>query len=148
MTRQLVTRRPIALLSARFLPGLDRLVSRISGDGAAFSGWVTGLPIVELATNRRPQWRAASPSRDGDTDPPRLPGRGRQLRTGPQPRRAASTCAPIPKAEIEDATYVATGLAGAHRERAFECALALNPGWRRFQDRWDRAIPVFRLTRA
>jgi hypothetical protein len=48
--------------------------------------------------------------------------------------------------EANDGTYYARELSGAERERGFQRALSLNPGWRRFQKRaGERVIPVVRL---
>lgn len=41
-----VTSRPVAALSARFLPGIDRLTSRPTSGRGVFSAWATGLPII------------------------------------------------------------------------------------------------------
>lgn len=48
--RLTVTRRPVAWLSARLLPGLDRLASRMRRGRRILSAAVTGLPVIELVT--------------------------------------------------------------------------------------------------
>jgi deazaflavin-dependent oxidoreductase (nitroreductase family) len=120
--RLLVTSRPVAWLSAWLLPGIDSRLYRLTRGRVTLSAWITGLPIVELVTTgaSNPAWY-------------------HNLRAHPR----ASVIAGEASGE-----YDATELSGNERERGFQLAVSLNPGWRRFKERaGSRSIPVLRLTR-
>jgi deazaflavin-dependent oxidoreductase (nitroreductase family) len=147
--RLLVTSRPVAQLSSRLLPGLDRFAFRVTRGRFTFSAWVTGLPILLLTTRgaRTGEPRNARvlgiPDRDGfiivaaNFGQRANPAWYHNLRAHPRVSVAA---------EDAGGTYYARELSGAERERGFQRALSLNPGWQRFQKRaGERAIPVIRL---
>jgi deazaflavin-dependent oxidoreductase (nitroreductase family) len=147
--RLLVTSRPVAQLSARLLPGLDRVTARVSRGRLVFSAWVTGLPVLLLTAKgaRTGEPRTARvpgiPDGDGFVIVAANFGQCANPRLVPQPPGAAQVSAVAGDAE---GTYYARELSGAERERGFRQALFLNPGWRRFQQRaGERVIPVVRL---
>ncbi|MTD13620.1 nitroreductase family deazaflavin-dependent oxidoreductase [Nakamurella sp. YIM 132087] len=149
--RLLVTLRPVARLSARFLPALDRIAFRISRGRLTLSGALTGLPVVELITTgaRSGEPRStrvlAVPDADGfvvvgaNFGGDRDPAWCHNLRSTPE--------ALLRKGSAE-LSVVATELHGVERDRGFDRALALNPGWQRFRRATGRRIPVFALTPA
>jgi deazaflavin-dependent oxidoreductase (nitroreductase family) len=143
--RQVVTRGPVAALSARLLPGLDRLAVRVTGGRATLSGWVTGLPIVELATTgartgeRRVHRVMGIPTERGYLVVAANFGRARD------PAWVHNQRADV-RVEVDGEPHVGRELAGAEREAAFARALELNPGWRRFRQRAGRPIPVVELS--
>lgn len=149
--RLLVTSRPVAWLSAWLLPGIDSRVYRLTRGRLTLSAWITGLPIVELMTTgaRSGQRRHARvlgiPTAEGfiviaaNFGQASNPGWYHNLLAHPQ----VSVIADRASGE-----YHARELSGEERERGFQLAVALNPGWRRFKERaGSRTIPVVRLTR-
>src|SRR6266498_2484541 len=50
MVRQATTSRPLAWLSTRILPGIDRTAYRSTRGRFTFSMWMSGLPVVMLTT--------------------------------------------------------------------------------------------------
>lgn len=147
LVRVAVTRRPVARLSARFLPSLDRASIRISGGRVVLSAWLTGLPIIELTTTgaRSSEQRTHRVMGIPDDDGCLVVGANFGGTSDP------AWCHNLrahPRATVARTSYDAAELVGAEREAAFARALELNPGWRRFQDRAGRSLPVFRLTRA
>lgn len=150
--RQVVTWRPVAVLSRRYLPSLDAFVARRTDGRRTVSNWLTGLPIVELETMgaRSGQPRRTSvmavPEDDGCVVVAANFGSSRQpawywnLRSNPSVTvRAGDAVTAMTARELE----------GQARERAFDRALRLNPGWARFADRaGGRTLPVFRLSPA
>ena len=147
--RLLVTSRPVAQLSARLLPDLDRVIYRVTRGWLTFSAWVTGLPVLLLTTKgaRTGQPRTARvlgiPDGEGfivvaaNFGQRANPAWYHNLRAHPRVSVVAADAG---------GTYYARELSGAERERGFQRALSLNPGWRRFQKRaGERAIPVVRL---
>jgi deazaflavin-dependent oxidoreductase (nitroreductase family) len=149
--RLLVTSRPVAQLSARLLPSLDRVIYRVTQERLTFSAWVTGLPVLQLTTKgaRTGEPRTARvlgiPDGDGliivaaNFGQHANPAWYHNLRAHPRVSVVADDA---------EGDYYAHELSGAERERGFERALSLNPGWRRFQKRsGERAIPVIRLER-
>jgi deazaflavin-dependent oxidoreductase (nitroreductase family) len=149
VTRVAVTSRPVAALSARVLPGIDRLVFRLTGGRVTFSAWVTGLPVVRVTTTGarsgepRPVRMLGVPDGDGliviaaNFGSAANPAWVHNLRARPDVTVAL---------EGSSHAYRARELTGSERERGFDRALSLNPGWRRFQSSaGSRVIPVFRL---
>lgn len=140
---------PVAAASARLLPAADRLTVRATRGRHTMSGWVTGLPIVELATTGarsglpRTHRVMAVPIDAGPTDGG-LVVVGANFGGPTDPAWCANLRA-VPQALVDGTAYVARELAGAERDDAFARALALNPGWRRFQRRAGRDLPVFEL---
>lgn len=150
--RLLVTGRPVAWLSAWLLPGIDRRIYRLSRGRVTFSAWITGLPIVELVTTgaRSGELRSARvlgiPVGDGflvvaaNFGQASNPAWYHNLLAHPQVSVMAHGAA---------GDYYARELTGQDRERGFQLAVSLNPGWRRFEQRASpRPIPVMRLTPA
>lgn len=149
--RHAVTLRPVAWLSARALPRLDRATVSLTRGRWTASGVLTGLPVVELVTIgarsgiERSSRVLGIPTETGfvlvaaNFGQAANPAWYHNLVAHPQVRVIA---------EGEAAEYQARVLRGPERTARFEVALALNPGWRRSQMyAGDRAIPVVKLTR-
>ena len=129
--RLLVTRRPVAWLSAWLLPGIDARVYRLTRGRVTLSAWITGLPIVELVTTgaRSGELRHARvlgiPAADGflviaaNFGQASNPAWYHNLLAHPQ----ASVIADRATGE-----YQARELSGDERERGFQLAVSLNPG--------------------
>jgi deazaflavin-dependent oxidoreductase (nitroreductase family) len=147
--RQAVTSRPVAVLSSRLLPRVDLLVLRLSSGRRTFSGWLTGLPVVQLGTTgarsggRRTSPVMAVPDKEtlliaaANFGGERHPGWCHNIRANPDVTITSG-----------DGTecYRARELKGVERDRAFARLLEFNPGWLRFRRRaGGRVIPVFRL---
>jgi deazaflavin-dependent oxidoreductase (nitroreductase family) len=128
------------------LPRLSTHAGRVT-----LSVWVTGLPVVELVTTgaRSGEPRHARvlgiPAADGflvvaaNFGQASNPAWYHNLLAHPQ----ASVIADRATGE-----YHARELSGDERERGFQLAVSLNPGWRRFKERaGPRTIPVVRLTK-
>lgn len=147
--RQAVTSRPLAWASVRLLPGLDRAVYRITRGRFTFSAWVTGLPVVLLRTTgaRSGQVRDARVLGVPDGDrlvviaanfgQPTHPAWYHNVRAHPE--------VTVVNRGVSRA-FRAQELTGAERAAQFQRAVAMNPGWLRFQERAGaRGIPVIRL---
>jgi deazaflavin-dependent oxidoreductase (nitroreductase family) len=145
--RLLVTTGPVAAVSARVLPSLDRQAFRLTGGRFTPSAWVTGLPVIELETTG---------ARSGVPRAARVLGvpvaEGHLVVAA----NFGATSHPAwyfnlrrhPSATAAGEPVVAEELHGPDREAGFELAASLNPGWRRFAERaGDRAIPVMLLRR-
>ncbi|MBU2668510.1 nitroreductase family deazaflavin-dependent oxidoreductase [Actinoplanes bogorensis] len=146
MVRLAVTSRPVAWLSVRYLASIDRLALRASGGRGTLSGWVSGLPVVQLTTTGartgQPRTTPVLGVPDGDNlvviaanfGDRRNPSWYHNLRAHP-------------RATVASRSVVAVELTGPERDRLFAAAVRMNPGWLRFRDRADvRQIPVIRLT--
>lgn len=147
--RRLVTTRPVAWCAVRFLPGLDRQVYRVTRGRQTLSAWVTGLPVVVLITQgartgQRRETRVLG-VRDGDA----LVVIAANFGETSNPAWYYNVPADPRVAVVVDGSermYRAHEVAGAQRDRLFERAVAMNPGWVQFRRRArDRAIPVLRL---
>lgn len=149
--RLLATRRPVAWLSARLLPGIDSHVHRLTRGRVTLSAWITGLPVVAMQTTgaRSGELRLARvlgiPSADGflvvaaNFGQAGNPAWYHNLRAHPRA---------FVHADRGTGEYEARELCGEEREHAFQLAISLNPGWRRFKERaGPRTIPVVRLTK-
>lgn len=149
--RLLVTSRPVAWLSARLLPRVDRAIFRHTRGRVTFSAWVTGLPVVQLTTigARSGAPRTARvlgiPDRGGfiviaaNFGQTTHPAWYHNLHARPQAWLVADGIT---------GEYRARELTGLERDRGFERAITLNPGWGGFQERAGRRlIPVIQLTR-
>jgi deazaflavin-dependent oxidoreductase (nitroreductase family) len=146
--RLLVTTRPIAWLSARYLPTLDRFAFRVTRGRFTPSAWVTGLPIVTMTTtgarSGRPQTVRLLGIPEGDGYLVVAANFG----AGVNPAWYYNVRAHL-RVTIDSGGYDVTELQDDERDAGFERALALNPGWTRFRERAGaRAIPVLRLTPA
>lgn len=148
--RLAVTSRPVARLSVRLLPGLDRAVFRLTGGRVTPSAWVSGLPVVLLRTTgaRTGQVREARvlgvPDGHGlvviaaNFGQPTNPAWYHNVRANPEVTVVDGGVSRGFRAEE---------LTGAERDRQFERAVRMNPGWLRFRDRAGvRDIPVVRLS--
>ncbi|MGD9529859.1 nitroreductase family deazaflavin-dependent oxidoreductase [Pseudonocardia sp.] len=144
-----MTSRPVAWLSVRLLPGLDRAIYRLTGGRFTFSAWVTGLPVVLLCTTGARSGRTRTARVLGIPDGDGLvviaanfgqtshPAWYHNVRAHPEVTVVAGGAR---------RNFHAHELAGAERAQQFERAVAMNPGWTRFQDRaGSRDIPVIRL---
>ena len=147
--RHAVTLAPVAWLSARLLPAVDRLGLRFTRGRFTFSAWLTGLPVVTLTTTgarsgvSRNHRVMGIPDGDGlvvvaaNFGQPANPAWYYNVRAFPD---VVATLAGVER------RYTARELTGEERDGAFARALALNPGWSRFQDHASiRTIPVVRL---
>lgn len=149
--RQLATIRAVAWLSARLLPRLDQVVFRATRGRLTFSAWLTGLPVIVLTTIGARSGRArhsrvlAVP--DGEQILVVASNFGQ--RTNPawcHNLRANLHVSVSSAASAPEREYVARELQGAERERAYRLAVAMNPGWLRYQQQASpRVIPVFQL---
>ena len=148
--RLLVTTRPVAWLSARYLPGLDRLAFRLTRGRVTPSAWITGLPIVQMTTvgARTGQPRTVRllgiPHCDGyliiaaNFGEEENPAWYYNVRA--HPRVTITTSATSRDYDVYE-------LEGDERAAGFDRALLLNPGWTRFRQRTvSRVIPVLRIT--
>ena len=148
--RLLVTTRPVAWLSARYLPGLDRLAFRLTRGRVTPSAWITGLPIVQMTTvgARTGQPRTVRllgiPHGDGyliiaaNFGEEENPAWYYNVRA--HPRVTITTSATSRDYDVHE-------LEGDERAAGFDRALLLNPGWTRFRERAvSRVIPVLRIT--
>jgi deazaflavin-dependent oxidoreductase (nitroreductase family) len=147
--RLLVTSWPVAQLSPWVPPGLDRLSYRVTRGRFTFSTWATGLPVLLLSTKgaRTGEPRIVRVLGIPDGDGFIIVAANFGQRANPawhyNLRAHPRVCVVVGGIESE---YHARELSGAERERGFQRALSLNPGWRRFQ-KWSgqRTIPVMRL---
>ncbi|MBL7258375.1 nitroreductase family deazaflavin-dependent oxidoreductase [Paractinoplanes lichenicola] len=152
LVRLAVTSRPLAWLSVRYLAPIDRLALRATGGRGTFSGWVSGLPVVQLTTTgartgqRRTTPVLGVPDGDGlvviaaNFGETRHPAWYHNLRAHPQ---ATVTHGATRR------DFTAVELEGEDRDRRFAAAVRMNPGWLRFRSRAGaRQIPVLRLTPA
>jgi deazaflavin-dependent oxidoreductase (nitroreductase family) len=150
--RLLVTTRPVAWLSARYLPKFDRLAYRVTRGTVTPSALITGLPIVEMTTTG---------ARTGQPRTVRLlgiPDGGDYLvvaanfgeKSNPAwyhnvrafPRVTVTIGATSREYDVHELT-------GDQRAAGFDRALSLNPGWTRFREQaGSRDIPVLRLVTA
>lgn len=147
--RRTITRRPLADLSARMLPTIDRAALRLTRGRWLLSGWLTGLPVVRLVTVGartgldRSALVMAIPDADGllvaaaNFGSDRSPGWLHNVRTHPDVRVVvAGTERPMRAEELR----------GEERELGFESALRMNPSWVRFRrGAGARTIAVLRL---
>ncbi|WP_433060678.1 nitroreductase family deazaflavin-dependent oxidoreductase [Dactylosporangium sp. CS-033363] len=149
VVRQVVTSRPVAWMSARYLPAVDRVALRWTRGRWLPSRWVTGLPVVRLTTvgARSGALRTSPvlgiPAGEGlvvlaaNFGQARNPAWYHNLRAHPRVTVTAGS-------GVRE--FDAVELEGEERERWFAEALRLNPGWRRFRTRAGaRGIPVVRL---
>ncbi|MBM2621404.1 nitroreductase family deazaflavin-dependent oxidoreductase [Actinoplanes sp. LDG1-06] len=150
LVRRTVTSRPVAWLSVRYLPSMDRFALRLSRGRGTFSGWVSGLPVVRLTTTGARSGRLRTtpvlgvPDGDGlvviaaNFGEPRNPAWYHNLKAHP---RATVTRGSVSR------EFTALELTGTDRDRRFEAAVRMNPGWLNFRSRAGaRQIPVVRLT--
>lgn len=148
--RRFVTLAPIAAMSARMLPLLDTAAMRVTRGRATLSGWLTGLPIVELRTTGARSGLPRTARVMAVPDAGDVLVAAANFGSERNPAWYANVRA-RPEAEIVDDARVVSvrvvELAGAEREEAFTRALRLNPGWARFRARAGaRRIPVLRLS--
>lgn len=143
--RLLVTTRPVAWLSSRYLPELDRRVFGWSRGRVTLSAWVTGLPVVQLTTvgarTGRPRTVRLLGIPDGDGYLVVAANFGERSHPAWYHNVRAH-----PQVAIAERRFTARELVADEREAGFERALVLNPGWRRFREQaGPRDIPVLRL---
>jgi deazaflavin-dependent oxidoreductase (nitroreductase family) len=147
--RRLSALRPVSWAMARVLPHIDRLVSRLTRGRHTLTGLLSGLTVAELTTTG---------SRSGRPRMVRLLGfpvedgfvviasnYGKVQRPGWYYNLLSH-----PRAELRvhgrSWTVVAELTTGQRRAHLWERALALYPGWERYQARQqDREIGVFLL---
>ena len=147
--RQATTSRPVAWLSARVLHRIDHVVDRATGGRTTFSRWVSGLPVVLLGTTGartgRPRTTPVLGTPDGDGFVVIASNFGKQQHPAWYHNLRARSRASV---TVDGVTreYEAHELSGEERERQFQVAVGLNPGWLRYRT-WagDRQIPVMRL---
>lgn len=148
--RLLVTTRPVAFLSARYLPSIDRVAFRWTRGRVTPSAVITGLPIIQMTTigarSGRPRTVRLLGVPDGDGFLVIAANFGGEshpawyFNVRAHPRVTITT-------GDEQRDYDVRELAGDERSDGYDRALLLNPGWTRFRDRaGSRAIPVFRMT--
>jgi len=151
MVRQATTSRPLAWLSARVLHRIDRVAFRSTRGRFTFSMWMSGLPVVMLTTigarTGQPRTTPVLGIPDGDRlvvvaanfGQRRHPAWSHNLRAHP---KVSVTVDGVTR------EYDAHELAGEERDRQFQQAVKMNPGWLRYRT-WagDRQIPVIRLDR-
>ena len=149
VVRQLVTSAPVAWLAVRFLPGIDRRVYRLTKGRQTFSEWMTGLPVVMLITTgartgqRRTTRLLGIPDGDGIVVIAANFGQASNPSWYHNVRAHPLVSVFADGAEV---VYEAREVTGADRDRLFERAVAMNPGWVRFRNRAGaRDIPVVRL---
>ena len=147
--RQFVTTRPVAWLSARILPRIDRVAYRATRGRTTVSMWLSGLPVVMLTTTgartRRPRTTPVLGIPDGDRliviaanfGQERNPAWYYNIRAHPEVSIAVDGVV---------RACVAHELRGSERDDRFDEAVGMNPGWLRYRA-WagDRQIPVIRL---
>src|SRR5262249_14949727 len=136
--RLLVTTRPVAWLSARYLPTIDRLAFRLSRGRFTPSAWITGLPVVQMTstgarTGTPPTVRLLGipdgggylviAANFGDS---RNPAWYHNVRAHPHVTVTTGQTT---------GDYAAHELDGDERAAGFDRALLLNPGWTRFRER-------------
>ena len=149
IVRQAAASRPVAWLSARILHRIDHVVDRATGGRSTFSQWVSGLPVVLLTTTGARTGRSRTTPVLGIPDGDRLiviaSNFGKQQHPAWYHNLRAQPDVSVTVDGVTQA-YVAHQLSGADRDREFDRALRLNPGWLRYRT-WagQREIPVFRL---
>jgi deazaflavin-dependent oxidoreductase (nitroreductase family) len=149
LIRRATTSRPLAWLSARVLHRIDGVVVRATKGRGTFSGWVSGLPVVLLTTTGARSGLARTTPVLGIPDDDALIVLAANFGKTTHPSWFHNVRAtPAVSVAVDGVTreYDAVVLAGAERDRWFERAVELNPGWLRYR-RWagERAIPVVRL---
>ncbi len=147
--RRTAATRPMARLYGRIQQPLDTLAYRVTGGRATFSSWLAGVELVMLTTTGARTGRARTLPvlglRDGDAivvvasnfGRPRHPAWYHNLRAHPRARvTVAGTSRDVEARELE----------GADRERHFQLAARIYPGFERYSE-WaaPRRIPVVRL---
>ncbi|MGH2743666.1 MAG: nitroreductase/quinone reductase family protein [Thermoleophilaceae bacterium] len=149
LVRRTAATRPMALLYGRIQQPADTLVYRLTRGEATLSAWLAGVELVMLTTTGARTGRARTLPvlglGDGDAivviasnfGRPRHPAWYHNLRAHP---RAWLTVDGVTR-EVE-----ARELDGADRERHFQLAVAIYPGFERYRH-WAgaRRIPVIRL---
>jgi deazaflavin-dependent oxidoreductase (nitroreductase family) len=149
IVRLATTSRPLAWLSARILHRIDRVVYRSTRGRATFSGWMSGLPVVLLHTTGA---RTGSPRTSpvlGIPDGNRLIVIGANFGRPQHPAWYHNLRVhPTVSVTVDGTTreFEAHELAGDERDRKFDEAVEMNPGWLRYRS-WagERQIPVIRL---
>ncbi len=151
VVRQATTSRPLAWLSARILPSIDRVVFRATQGRTTFSMWLSGLPVVLLTTmgSRTGQPRTTPVLGIPDGDRLVVVAANFGKRNHPSWYHNARAHPRVSVAVDGVAReYEAHELMGEERDRQFQEAVRMNPGWLRYRT-WagDRQIPVIRLDR-
>lgn len=149
LVRQASTSRPLAWLSARILHRIDRAVYRATRGRITFSMWVSGLPVVLLSTTGARTGQPRTTPVLGIPDGDRLVVIAANFGQRHHPAWYYNLRARPRASVIVDGVareYEAHQLAGDERERQFQAAVQLNPGWLRYRS-WagERQIPVIRL---
>jgi deazaflavin-dependent oxidoreductase (nitroreductase family) len=148
--RRVAGTRAVSRVNARALHHVDRLVFRLTGGGATFASWVTGVPIVMLTTTgartgeRRTLPVLGFPYGDNliliasNYGKPRNPAWYHNLRAHPR----ASVAVDGVTREVE-----AHEVSGEERERYYRRGVEIYPAWAQYE-RWasNRRIPVIRLS--
>ena len=147
--RRLVTTRPVAWCAVRFLPSLDRRVYRLTRGRQTLSAWVTGLPVVVLITRGAKSGLRRETRVLGVPDGDALVVIAANFGETTNPSWYHNIRATPDVAVVLDGVerdYRAREVRGVERDRLFERAVAMNPGWVQFRLRaGERAIPVIRL---
>jgi deazaflavin-dependent oxidoreductase (nitroreductase family) len=149
--RLAVTSRPVARLSARFLPAADRVAARLTRGRVTLSAWVTGLPVVAVRTVGARSGLPRTVRLLGIPDGPGVVVIAANFGQRRNPAWYHNVRAHPEVAILRDGTerpFRAEELVGAERDEWFGRAVRMNPGWTRFRDRAERDIPVLRLAPA
>ena len=148
LARRTAGTRPMSWFYRRTLHHIDRGVFRMSRGRSTFSSWVTAMPIVMLTTTGAKSGKSRTLPLLGFDEGEDVvliasnwgqhhhPGWYHNLRANPRA-----------KIVIDDSTreVEASEVSGADRERFFERATAIYPGYAHYRKRAEREIPMIRL---
>lgn len=149
LVRKASTSRPLACLSARVLHRIDYVVGGATHGRSTFSGWASGLPVVLLSTTGAKTGLPRTTPVLGIPDGDRLVVIASNFGSQQHPAWYHNLRArPTVSVTVAGVTreFEAHQLEGEERQRQFEVAVQLNPGWLRYRS-WagPRQIPVIRL---
>jgi deazaflavin-dependent oxidoreductase (nitroreductase family) len=149
LVRATAATRPVTWLAVRIQQPLDHLVYRTTGGRATLSSWLSGLPVIMLTVTgartgqRRTVPVVAIPAGAGliviasNYGRPHHPAWYHNLQS--QPRAAVTVDGTTHEVEAHE-------LLGQERDRCFEQAVGMHPGFAIYRTRaTTRRIPVMRL---